>query len=539
MLFTVLPVGRVAPATSSEKAYLVRDNWNDWWEWRTTLTLVVADSTGRKHSMGSVKIGYFGMAPGVEVVNTVDLPPEFDQLDDRYFSLGQDDNYYESIFALGAPLRDRILSGLRDVVVDADRFERAKDEPVMQNSLLRFVAAAHVTGRFQRLARGDASLTKFKFEYQFPKMAAEDPPLLQFSVIPESTPPTNTHVIIGRNGVGKTRCLQQMTLALLSAQASESPQLGAFRTIDTDTGDQPVESSRVFKNIVSVTFSAFDPFEPLDSNKKDEPLAIPYAYVGLKTGTSVQLSRAKEALLQPGGAVPAEGTRPKGVDELIRDFAASVRICRMGVRAQRWRRALGILEADPLFKEADVATLAGIEDEENLTDSAQATFRRLSSGHKIVLLTITRLVETVEEKTLVLLDEPEAHLHPPLLAAFVRSLSDLLIQRNGVAVIATHSPVVLQEAPKSCVSILRRMGTIVTVERPEIETFGENVGILTREVFGLEVTQSGFHRMLAYEVQTSGIDYEGMVRKFGGQLGAEAKAIVRGLLANRDNHKPT
>jgi predicted ATP-dependent endonuclease of OLD family len=51
-----------------------------------------------------------------------------------------------------------------------------------------------------------------------------------------------------------------------------------------------------------------------------------------------------------------------------------------------------------------------------------------------VLLTITRLVETVEERTLVLLDEPEAHLHPPLLSAFVRSLSDLLINRNGVAI---------------------------------------------------------------------------------------------------------
>jgi predicted ATP-dependent endonuclease of OLD family len=66
-------------------------------------------------------------------------------------------------------------------------------------------------------------------------------------------------------------------------------------------------------------------------------------------------------------------------------------------------------------------------------------FNKLSSGHKVVLLTTTRLVETVEERTLVLLDEPEAHLHPPLLAAFVRALSDLLINRNGVAIIATPS----------------------------------------------------------------------------------------------------
>lgn len=67
-------------------------------------------------------------------------------------------------------------------------------------------------------------------------------------------------------------------------------------------------------------------------------------------------------------------------------------------------------------------------------------FERLSSGHKVILLTIAKLVELVEEKTLVLLDEPEEHLHPPLVSAFIRTLSDLLIYRNGVGIVATHSP---------------------------------------------------------------------------------------------------
>ncbi|WP_444822831.1 AAA family ATPase, partial [Vibrio parahaemolyticus] len=55
---------------------------------------------------------------------------------------------------------------------------------------------------------------------------------------------------------------------------------------------------------------------------------------------------------------------------------------------------------------------------------------RMSSGHAIVLFTITRLVDTVGEKSLVLLDEPEGHLHPPLLSAFLRTLSDLLYIKN-------------------------------------------------------------------------------------------------------------
>ena len=173
-------------------------------------------------------------------------------------------------------------------------------------------------------------------------------------------------------------------------------------------------------------------------------------------------------------------------------------------------------------------------DGEDLKDRATRLYNRLSSGHKIVLLTITRLVETVDERTLVLLDEPEAHLHPPLLAAFVRALSQLLIQRNGVAIIATHSPVVLQEAPSSCVNILRRTGSTVRADRPEMETFGENVGILTRSVFGLEVTHAGFHRILEAEVDCAPDNYEQVVQRFGGLLGTEARAIVRALIAVRD-----
>ncbi|MGN9540532.1 AAA family ATPase [Escherichia coli] len=70
----------------------------------------------------------------------------------------------------------------------------------------------------------------------------------------------------------------------------------------------------------------------------------------------------------------------------------------------------------------------------------------MSSGHAVVLLTLTRLVATVEEKTLVLIDEPESHLHPPLLSAFIRALSDLLLD-NGLSIIATHSPAGTSRGP--------------------------------------------------------------------------------------------
>jgi hypothetical protein len=222
---------------------------------------------------------------------------------------------------------------------------------------------------------------------------------------------------------------------------------------------------------------------------------------------------------------------PKTPDDLAEDFVVSFKVCqKFEQKAARWKKALETLEADPLFKEAEVASL---------TSEAEAKhkFKKLSSGHKIVLLTITRLVEKVEEKTLVLIDEPEAHLHPPLLSAFIRALSDLLINRNGVAIIATHSPVVLQEVPKSSVWKLRRRGREIGIERPEMETFGENVGVLTREVFALEVTQSGFHKMLS-DAATRENSFDAVVFHFGDALGAEARAILRAMFADKEKQSP-
>jgi hypothetical protein len=91
--------------------------------------------------------------------------------------------------------------------------------------------------------------------------------------------------------------------------------------------------------------------------------------------------------------------------------------------------------------------------------------------------------------------------------------------------------VILQEVPRRCVWKVRRSGLITEVERPEVETFGENVGVLTREVFGLEVTRSGFHRLLDDAVDNTP-QYDAVVENFSGQLGGEALALIRALVAS-------
>ncbi len=184
---------------------------------------------------------------------------------------------------------------------------------------------------------------------------------------------------------------------------------------------------------------------PNNSRVPSEGRDIGYSNVGLRRRTKDEDGERITITLEPS--------------ELANDFSTSAKVCALGERERRarWMRALTTLQADPIFEEAQVASLA-TDDENQFGKQATQLFRQLSSRHKIVLLTITKLVEKVEEKILVLMDEPEAHLHPPLLSAFIRALSDLLIDRNGVAIVATHSPVILQEVPASCVWKIIRHG---------------------------------------------------------------------------------
>jgi predicted ATPase len=496
------------------------DSWDDWGKYRTQFYLTVIDPKGEKHGIGQVKIGSRGLKPHASGPNLPaghrfpNLDEDFTQLDDKCFSLGQDEEYYSNLDALGDPIREQVLIALKDVAWDIERWKWAQDEYVMGESLLRSITRSTVEGQFRRMARGDARVTRYEFSYSPPKRLGDGAPPFQliFCVDPESPIPTNVHVLIGRNGVGKTRLLSLMTKALVAKDAS-AKQSGKFELSESG------RNSGKFANVVAVSFSAFDEAEMLPDRDSSSD-ALGFSYIGLRGWTSDS---------------PTASIKPKSPQALATEFGNSLKECRIGARRRRWTEVIGILQSDPVFNAAQLTEMieADLSNKEEL-ESVLKTFKALSSGHKIVLLTLTRLVEKVEERTLVLIDEPEGHLHPPLLSAMTRAISELLVKRNGVAIVATHSPIILQEVPKSCVWIINRILTSAKAERPTIETFGESIGILSREVFQLELSQSGYHRILD-DIRRLAETYDDAIELLGHQLGAEGKAVLRAMyLSNED-----
>lgn len=471
--------------------------------------------------VGAVKIGQIGMKNDQR---RPDLPRDFSTLEKTFFSLGNDADYYDSLNDLGEEIRLDVLTSLNDIAADPGLWDDVKSLDVTRVSLLRGISRTEVEGHFRRMTQGAAKLTPFHFAFIGPKWASKNQEDLrfEFDVEPESFPPTNVHVLIGRNGVGKTHTLNLMVRALAGKPASAA-QSGTFEVTRRET----YSGSSLFANLVSVCFSAFDSFELLPDEAGDH---IRYEYIGLQR--------------QRGSAESKLRKGPKSPEMLATEFVESATEIEDSGKAKRWRTALETLEVDTIFKAASITSFIGRLGSRSLRTGpdpeaikeARGVFGKLSSGHQIVLLTITRLVQSVEERSLVLLDEPEGHLHPPLLSAFVRSLSDLLYHRNGVAIIASHSPVVLQEVPRNCAWKIDRFGRSTKVERPQVETFGENLGVLTREVFGYQLTSSGFHRMLQ-QVVDSTTSYDAAVRKFDRQLGDEARALLRVMFLNKEREE--
>lgn len=505
----------------NDVVYLVEDGWDDWFQYSTLYIVIYIDKKGTRHRIGGVKIGEREQSE-----RRPQLEESFEQLDHRFFSLGASDKYYENLNRLSnkSNLREEILDALNDMAKNLELLDEVASLNVVKISLLRDKTITTVRGQYHRMAGGGARLTNYNFSYYLPEEDIENDDedekiKLEFNVVPEQMPPTNIHVLIGKNGVGKSTLLKNMLRSLQS-------------TANLEYGNMDMGDSNDFANIVFVSFSAFEEYLKIENRE------IPYLHIGLLKEKGI-----------------------KNHNELSEEFAESLYVISRKARNDVWLKILSILESDNTFIELNIKGWSEVVYEEREIKDAKEQFPRiqdenlyeynerikkpifvrevkekfknLSSGHKVILLTIAKLVEAVEEKTLVILDEPEEHLHPPLVSAFIRALSYLLVYRNGVGIVATHSPVIVQEVPKKCVWILRRSGYELAVNRPKIETFGENLSILTSEIFGFEVTNSGFHKMLNDTVAKKR-NYKSALRVFRGELGEQGKIILKSLMYEKE-----
>lgn len=491
-------------------AILVQDNWDDY-GYKTTFHVTLHLSADENHDLGSIKIIQADRTSGY-----TDMPRQpFSELPDGYASLGANLEYYETLYKLGQPVFEPYFRGLRDVAFDDEIKASVEDSEVYRVSMLRFSGATRTITEAARLLRAPILPVKrrsagFKVKFKTQVARHSNSFTVDFDFQRRGRLPNRINAVIGYNGTGKTRLLSNLAIV------ASGYGYGSKEDLLDNAAGRFVGNAPPFKTVVVVSYSAFDTFViPGRTNEEKERLQergeiFGYAYCGLRERSENQSPNGEQAY------------RLRTPAEIEAEFILALERVREADRLENLLEILKPLLRDPSFQRIGLTQLYANRDAEELGE----LFRDLSSGHKVVLKIVTELTAHISgaEPTLVLIDEPETHLHPPLLAAFLKSVRACLDAFDGYAIIATHSPVVLQETPAKYVHVLRRAADHTRVVAPSIETFAESIGVITQEVFNLSDGSTDWHETLRTLARRHTL--EEIEEAFGRKLGFAARSYV-------------
>ncbi|MEO9788872.1 MAG: AAA family ATPase [Aurantimonas coralicida] len=525
---------------------LQQDAWDDFGF--KTQYHVYYFAKGQEAFVGNIKILQRGQ---VESLGSVLSEGPLEPLGEMFCSLGQSLDYYERLATLPEELRRFLLDFLQDALANplhAETFEQEKGWRVSVTRDLDLdsyapLARTLLDRDYDALPSMGLDMTfrvtgwQEKLRLSFAAPAQEGSSFFEVDAA-KTRLPERVAVLTGRNGSGKSTLMARLARVLHASQRD--------RRSDAISRLGTIEPPGIgFSRVVTVAYSAFDTFQvPGVGVEERRQIAKDlragtgrYSFAGLRDIAA----ELEESLESQGDVIDAQSgalderialdrqakTRLKSADQLAEEYARTVQAIFDANRYLLLLRVLRPLLADPSFSDIPDQSPMWL-----LALDPKSTFMGWSTGLKIVMHATTTLVARTERKSIVLIDEPESHLHPPLLAAFMHSVRLVLEANDAFAVVATHSPVVVQETLGRHVSVVNRVGDEVTIFPPRIETYGESIGEITDEVFRLHPGATDFHATLKAMVDV-GLTTEQIDGRFDRGLSLQARAYVMSLIATR------
>lgn len=541
MIFSVLPDQKGTPHFSNQFA-LKRSNWDDFgYKISYLLYRKSDDDDSDSDLIGSLKI----LFPGGFDRNQMVIKEDFVALPPAALSVGTSLDFYERISTLAVDERELLMQSLNDVVANPDLRGEVANYDGYRKSFFRDVediegfledADAILRSDFSQLPDLSAPFTfhvagwrdSIKFSFDAPVDAWGDWGGERMGKNgPWVALPRRIAVIIGRNGCGKSTLLSRLArVAFAKPSDRKSDDFLALGQIS------PPEFG--FTRVLSISYSAFDSFQ-IPGLDDSERLQIAkdiaegkgrFIFCGLR-------DIASELQDEDGYALPDQpdrrpSTRLKDLNDLAKEFSSRLTLIQEKNRMAIFQDGLDVILADASFSGAEGESVA-----ELIGDSAGEKFLSWSTGHKIAIHVLASITAHCQRKSIVLFDEPETHLHPPLIAALMRAVRIVLEQTNAFCIVATHSPVILQETLAQHVYIVERDGEIVTVRQPKMETFGESIGALTYDSFGLTAGATYFGKTLKRLVDHAD-ESNNLDSLFPLGLSAQAEAFVMSLFARKE-----
>ena len=176
-------------------------------------------------------------------------------------------------------------------------------------------------------------------------------------------------------------------------------------------------------------------------------------------------------------------------------------------------------------------------DVEGLNDLCE----KASSGETMYLYSISAIMAKIRSDSLIIMDEPEQHLHPRAVTALMHSLYRILERYDSYALISTHSPYVIRELVSPNVMLFKRFGNELNVKRIGIESFGEDVSVLSDMVFDNLRDEKRYEKFIEEIVEKNQFDYDSSVRELQTgpyELSLNAKLLVRTYIEKKRDEAP-
>jgi len=299
-----------------------------------------------------------------------------------------------------------------------------------------------------------------------------------FSFEPGHFLPKRMAAIIGKNGVGKSRALNMLVHALLEQTSNltdESHQLpNISKLIAVCT---PGETESTFPH--SSTFSS----------------AIPY--IRLSPISSEKIAAHNETLpriLQKLARrdVHEHSYRWSIFERSIRFVIKLEELCIIPATRTAYQQEneenpvsdVMFLELSNGTETSRLEAMKRLDQNGSLARTLHGRNYPLSSGQISFIRLAAQLCLHIDPGTLVLIDEPETHLHPHLITQFVVMLNSVLEITNSIAIVATHSAYFVREVPTTQVHVITQSSSgFIHIGVPRLKTFGSDVGAISDFIF--------------------------------------------------------
>lgn len=424
--------------------------WDDYGH-KTSFKLHYVDQDGKKLSVGKVKICNKNAAKTLDVI-----PKSFTSLDLDYCSLGQDTSYYSNIKKILGDDTMAFLYAMKDAAAYSQISDDFENDSGFRHSLLRDNGAdtALNVGRYVLAGFDPDDRVSFTYETRLayaPNYAFNIK--FDFGKINQEDNFNRVIAIIGENGVGKTSLLSNLAKSIANQQK-----------------DCFLPHYPLFAKVVAASYSMFDKFYDIDAR------AFNFEYCGMHNNE--------------GGLMSLEQLKARHERNAETINALN--------RGRNLKKFLGkILPNDMLegLFEEDVETKFKY-------DVYEDYYGKMSSGQTMLTNLIIDITANVRSNCLIMIDEPEVHLHPNAITQIINVVNLVCERFSSCCIMATHSPLVIQSLLSRNVLIMERdIDGMPVVRQMRVESLGENLTTINEEIFSNGQRDKYYRRLIEKAVE--------------------------------------